>query len=213
MGKKETLVLLWIFFMGTYLFSGNMEKEAELDSILPYPEGWQVSGEALRFHPENLFEYINGAAEIYLSYNFQELITAEYKEEESQASVSVEIYDMGSTENAFGIYSAERFMDSNFIPIGLQGYIEEGVLNFLVDRFYVKLFCFEGGDNSEEIMKGFAREICQRIGRTGNWPEVLSFFPQKNLISNSEKFILQNFLGYGFLHHGYLASYLKDELE
>lgn len=215
MRKKALLIFIisFVFFMGNNLFSEYLKEDTGLESILPFPEGWKVKGEVLRFQPENLFEFINGAAEIYLSYDFRSLITAEYIQEESPVSVSVEIYDMGNVKNAFGIYSAERFEDSNFINVGLQGYIEEEVLNFLMDRYYIKMFCFEGGDSSEEILKKFADEICRKVGAPGEWPEVLSYFPEENKIANSEKFFLRNFLGYGFFHNGYTASYLKDGLE
>ncbi|MBA7672232.1 hypothetical protein ES703_80407 [subsurface metagenome] len=142
------------------------------------------------------------------------MIVGQYgKEKETdEASLSVEIYDMGNEKNSFGIYSAERFSESDFIPIGNQGYLEEGTLNFLVGRYYIKLLCFDCGDESDEVLKSFSGKIVKRVKNRGQLPPVLSYFPKDGLISNSERFILRNFLGYNFLHDGYTASYrLKDQ--
>jgi len=207
-GQKYLVFLLCFLLNGWFLLAGTTSPS--LESLLPRLEGWAVKGEILKFSPENLFEYINGAAEAYLSYNFQALIAAEYQKAGGPQTVSVEIYDMGSVKNAFGIYSAERYPGSKFIPLGLQGYEEEGVLNFLVSRYYVKLLAFESEPSSPETLRLFANEIARRIGEKGDWPIPLKIFPQEGKVANSEKFILKNFLGYDFLHDGYVASYRFD---
>ena len=42
-------------------------------------------------------------------------------------------------EDAFGMYAAERAPGYNFLDIGIEAYRNEGILNFLQDRYYVKL--------------------------------------------------------------------------
>lgn len=197
----------------SYLFLQGDETSPSLDNFLPQVKGWAVKGEVLKFSPENLFEYIDGAAEAYLSYDFQALIAAEYQKTGGPQTISVEIYDMGSTKNAFGIYSAERYPDTRFINIGLQGYEEDGVLNFLSSRYYIKLLSFEDEQPAVDVLRRFATDIARRIGESGEWPAPLKIFPAKGKVANSEKFILKNFLGYDFLHNGYLASYRLDSLE
>jgi len=174
---------------------------------------WEFSEEPEMYLPETLFEYINGAAEIYLVYDFQELIVAQFEKKDSPASLTMEIYDMGEVKNSFGIYSAERFPDSNFLSIGNGGYVEEGALNFIVDKYYIKLLCFDGEDDSENILKNFSQEIVKKVKKPRGLPILLSSFPQEGLIKNKEKFVLRNFLGYSFLHDGYVASYKLDDLE
>lgn len=211
MAKRQ--ILLIILIMGRMAFLSGGEQQNLLENYLPRVKGWEIKGEILKFSPENLFEYINGAAEAYLSYNFQALVAAEYQKSGGQQTVSVEIYDMGTIKNAFGIYSAERYPESNFVPIGLQGYEEEGVLNFLASHFYVKLLSFENDGSGENILRAMAHDIIQRIGDRGDWPFPLKIFPEQGKIPNSEKFILKNFLGYDFLHDGYLAQYRQDSVE
>jgi hypothetical protein len=179
---------------------------------LPVLEGL-VSAEAPQtYYPENLFEYINGAAEIYLSYGFRELIVAEYKKSDTSDTVAVEIYDMGDHKNSFGIYSAERYPDNEFVSLGTQGYVEEGALNFLVGRYYIKLLCFDCEDRSDKALQAFSEEIVSRVEDKGGFPVLLQAFPLGGRLPNSEKYILNNFMGYRFLHDGYIANYEVDGL-
>lgn len=192
-----------------------MENEStpSLQSLLPEMEYWSFAESPQDYFPETLYEYINGAAEIYLGYAFKQLIVGQYEKTDSQASLSVEIYDMENEKNAFGIYSAERFPDSRFLPLGNQGYLEQGSMNFLVGRYYIKLLCFDCGEKSESLLKKFSEAILNRIQDRGQLPFLLNVFPKEGLIPNTEKFILHNFMGYSFFHDGYLANYRLGDLE
>jgi hypothetical protein len=209
------VVLVVVCLFGNSLLSApaDNEKQTKLPSLLPQVDSWSMAEKPESYYPENLFEYINGAAEIYLSYEFKELIVAQQQKDQSDRNVAIEIYDMGNEKNAFGIYSAERYPDNRFIDMGLQGYLEEGTLNFLVDRYYVKLLCFECEEQSEDVLMVFSQEIVESVGQKGNLPILLKAFPSKGLQSNSENFILRNFMGYSFLHNGYSAKYKLNDLE
>lgn len=207
------LFLLVSVLNGKAILLGK-EEGTSLIGLLPKAEDWKYSDEPQNFIPGNLYEYINGAAEIYLAYDFKELIVGQYEKdkEAEEASLSIEIYDMGNEKNSFGIYSAERFSESQFISIGNQGYLEEGTLNFVVGRYYIKLLCFDCGEKSDEVLKSFSNKIVKRVKDRGQFPPVLSHFPQEGLVQNTEKYILRNFMGYSFLHDGYVASYqLKNQ--
>ena len=67
----------------------------------PAVEGWTLAGEVTAKAPDNLWEYNNGAAEAFLAYGFQGLSYADLKA--GELVVTVEIYDMGSPINAYGI--------------------------------------------------------------------------------------------------------------
>ncbi len=203
--------LVFIFASRVFGSRSAQEIQASLKSLLPVVKGIEPVESFETYFPETLFEYIDGAAEIYLSYDFKEAIVAEYKKKDSADSVTVEIYDMGNNKNSFGIYSAERYPDNKFVTLGTQGYIEEGALNFLVGRHYVKLLCFDCGEKSKEWLHTFSEAIVNRVKDNSGFPVYLKTFPKEGLIPNTEKFILRNVMGYKFLHDGYVASYrLKD---
>ncbi len=217
--KPKELLQLFLPFVLFFSFlnarGALLEEEgvSSLHFLLPDVVTWKIPEAPQDYFPEILFEYINGAAEIYLSYDFKELTVGQYEKGDSNASLIIEIYDMGNEINSFGIYSAERFPDSQFISLGNQGYLEEETLNFIVGKYYVKLLCFDSGEDSADFLKLFSQEVVKRVKDKGTLPSALAFFPKQGLVRNSEKFILRNFMGYSFLHSGYLANYKLEDLE
>lgn len=213
--KLLKLFLPFILLLSFLNVKGALLEEgvSSLHFLLPDVVTWKIPEAPQDYFPETLFEYINGAAEIYLSYDFKELTVGQYEKGDSNASLIIEIYDMGNEKNSFGIYSAERFPDSQFISLGNQGYLEEETLNFVIGKYYVKLLCFDSGEESADFLKLFSQEVVKRVKDKGNLPPALAFFPKQGLVGNSEKFILRNFMGYSFLHDGYLANYKLEGLE
>ena len=173
-----------------------------------FPEvtGWRQSGEIQTFIPKTIFEYINGAADLYLTYDFQELKVAEYLNEK-KSSVLIEVYRHKTPTDAFGIYSQERLSDANFLDIGAQGYIEKNVINFMAGSYYVKINSFHTGSDDQEIPIAFAKKVSENLGEKGALPSILSSFTEEGKKKNSEKFIAIKFLGYAFLHSAFTADY------
>jgi len=207
-----TLCLLILSVSTGMLSRAEQESKQSLQALLPSLEGMVSVESPQTYYPETLFEYINGAAEIYLSYGFIELIVVQYKRSDAAGTVTVEVYDMGDHRNSFGIYSAERYPDNEVISLGTQGYVEEGALNFLVGCYYVKLLCFDCEDRADEMLQTFAIEIVKRVEERGGFPVLLKAFPSEGRLPNTEKFILKNFMGYRFLHDGYLVNYEVEGL-
>jgi hypothetical protein len=198
---KVTLVILGSFIL---LWASGLGAKEEFK--FPEITGWKQSGEIQTFTPKTLFEYINGAADLYIMYEFQKLKVAEYKNEK-KASVTVEVYEHKTPTHAFGIYSQERLPNANFVDVGAQGYIENNVLNFLTGSYYVKMTSYNTGAEDREILLTFAKKMSENLGTKGTLPAILSSFPEEGKKKNSEKFINRNFLGYSFLHSALTADY------
>ncbi len=189
------------------------QQKSQLTALLPDPERWDLErvGEVDFYVPENLHEYINGAADIFFQYDFENLLSEEYKKGEFE--LTLDIYNMGSSMNAFGIYSAERSPNYQFTGIGVQASISEYGINFLQGPYYVKISAFGPREMIDSIMKPFAKDVSERIGETGEFPEELKFFLPNHKIEHSEKFIKKNPLGYEFLGPTFLASYQFGDTE
>jgi hypothetical protein len=195
----STIIILW-----------NSISEAK-NFAFPEMAGWKQSGEIETFIPKNLYEYINGAADLYFAYDFQELKVEEYQNEK-KASVTVDVYRHKTPLHAFGIYSQERLPGANFLNIGIQGYYEQGFLNFLTGPYYVKISTVNTGPEDREVLVAFAKKVAQNLGEKGSFPSILSSFPAEGKKGNSEMFISKNFLGYAFFHSGFTADYeLQDK--
>lgn len=178
------------------------------EKTFAFPEmgGWKQDGKPQVFSPRTLYEYIDGAADLYLTYEFKDLKVAEYKGE-GEAEVTVEVYRHGDSIQAFGIYSQERLANARFLDIGAQGYQEPNVLNFVAGPYYVKINGYGTGAEDERIMLAFGRKMEEVLGGKSSLPKILSSFPREGIKKNTEKFVFRNFLGYSYLHSGYTADY------
>ncbi len=204
--SKSTFRLLpALFWLFAALFAGSAAAK-EKTLVFPEMEGWRQNGNPQVFLPRTLYEYIDGAADLYLTYEFQELTVVEYKGE-GKAAVTVEVYRHGDSTQAFGIYSQERLANARFLDIGAQGYQEPSVLNFVAGSYYVKISGYGTGAEDERIMLGFGRKMEKNLGGRSALPGVLSSFPQEGMKKNTEKFVSKDFLGYSYLHSGYTADY------
>jgi hypothetical protein len=176
------------------------------DVRFPKIAGWQLSAEIQTFETKSLYEYINGAADLYLACDFEELKVAEYGNAK-KASITVEAYRHRTPKDAFGIYSQERLPGGNFFRIGAQGYIDKNILNFVVGSYYVKISSFNTGDEDREVLQVFAEKVAANLGGKGALPPLLAAFPGEGKKDNSEKYIARNFLGYPFFNAAFTADY------
>ena len=197
--------LLLFCSLGVFFFLPGPELEGKTIT-LPEMSGWKLEGKPQVFSPEALYEYINGAADLYLDYEFQELTVAEYKGEK-KAGVIIEIYRHQDPTQAFGIYSQERLADAKYLDLGAQGYYEPGLMNFLSGPYYVKINGFNIGEEDERILLPLARKVEEILGGKTSLPSILSSFPVEGKKKYTEKFISKDFLGYPFFHSGYTADY------
>jgi hypothetical protein len=197
------LLIGWMLGNGACLEAASVERKAY---SFPEMAGWKQSGEIQIFSPANLYDYINGGADLFLKYDFQELKVAEY-ENDRKALVTIEVYRHKSPVHAFGIYSQERLSDANTLEIGAQGYSEKGILIFLAADCYVKMSSNNVGPEDQAVLRTFAEKVVVNLGGKGSLPSLLSSFPREGEKKNSEKFIAREFLGYSFFHSGFTADY------
>ena len=133
------------------------------------------------------------------------MVHQEYKS--SSTDFTLDIYNLGTPANAFGIYAAESSPDYHFLPIGAQGYGTNEILNFLQNEYYVKLSGFSDKEKAGPALERFAQAVSRRIGSSSSMPEFLSLFPENDLVDHSWKYAKKAPLGHEFLAPAILASY------
>ena len=174
----------------------------------PDIKGWQPEDEVLTYNPENLYEYINGAADQFLDYGFQILQSRDLSK--GDLKITVDIYDMGESLNAFGMYKTERPRDLNGVPVGTEGIITPPYQALLLkDRYYVKVNAYEG-ELSDSTGRSALEAIADALpGETG-FPEVLHLLPKQGMMPGSEGYTKIGYLGMTELTHCIHANY-KDQ--
>ena len=177
-------------------------------STFPTVAGWGLApppGDSI-YTSDNLWDIIDGAAELFLSYGFVDLRIGEYSDS-AGTDVRVELYRHSSRQNAFGIYSQERNPEYHFIEVGTQGYVEDKVLNFLCGVYYVKISSHREGKTGIDAMVMIGRRVAEHLKQESGWPAALGLLPAGKRVSNTESYIAENFLGYRFFHSAFTARY------
>jgi len=196
--KKSALVLLII--LACTLIS------AAKDQI--HLKSWTLEGQVDIYHPNNLWELINGAADSYLSYGFIELRAFEVSR--NSLHFIVHVYDMGSPLSAFGIYRSENPPVSDSVKIGAETQFSDYLAVLLSGRYYVKVESIKG-KVSDENSRSLIEEIHTFLGSQNDFPAELSLLPQEHVAPLSESYVLDSFLGVTELRNALMAFYQDRE--
>lgn len=190
-------------------FSALLLQAQDPGTLLPVLRGWFTLAEATRYLPEDLYEFIDGAADGFLECDFRELVFQSYHGL-GGSNLAVEIYRHADPDAAFGIYSQERSAASRVLRIGAEGYHEPGILNFVKGPFYVKLNGYKLGRRDPAILERAARLIAARIPGPARLPALLKAFPEEGRVAGSTRYLRRNALGYLFLASAFTADYRRE---
>jgi len=194
---------LFIFFMISVLTVNSQVVD------FPQLDGFKLEKNYPVYTPDDLWDYINGGADSYNALGFSDLHIAEYTKGK-KVSVKVEIYHHLNEDLAFGIYALERASSYNFIQIGVQGYSDEGMINFLKGSCYVKISTHSKSKKALKAVDELAEKLEQIIDGSSEFPAILFDFPNEGKVVNEEMYIAENVIGHEFLSDAFRVNYIID---
>ncbi len=157
------------------------------------------------FKPENLWDFINGAADAYLALGFVDLNVVEYKK--GKNVIKLEVYKHSDNTMAFGIYASERSPAFRFMNLGAQGYIAGGAINFFKGDSYIKIRTYSKNEKILQSAESLASRVAEMIKGDTEMPAVLSKFPETGKKANEETYINESVLGHKFLNKAFKSEY------
>lgn len=184
------------------LFSGPLMAQ---EINFPEVEGFKKITKYPVFVPDNLWDFIDGAADTYLALGFVDLHVAEYRK--GKEVIKAEIYRHRDHTMAFGIYASERSPSYRFINLGSQGYIIDGMINFFKGNYYIKLRTYSEKSKTLQAEESLARRIEGMLAGEKELPALLSMFPDEGMKMNEETYISESVLGHRFLNNAFKAMY------
>jgi len=207
----------WIILGTITLFSFCFRPTSKLDTLFPSPgfeKGWKWDGKPKHYSPETLYQYIDGEADLYLSYGFQALSTLLYYWHSPEDTfVVVDIYDMGTPLNAFGIYSNFRHPEYNFQNIGVEAFVSEYGLKFAKSQYFVDIKLGNFSERCQRAGLVIATEIARRIKSPEHLPKELELLPLDQQKPKTLRYVKNEMLNHGFLPGGVEARYFTSEGE
>lgn len=153
-----------------YPFSeyGSGKREDRSGSEFPAEvSGWKWDGKENHYNRKTIFDYINGAGELYIAYNFNGVKVRRY-EKANQPPITAEVYDMEASEDAFGVFSFER--QDEEAGIGQGSEFGGGLLRFWKGKFFVSVFAEGQGKQAETATLDLGRAIAGSIRAAGPSP-------------------------------------------
>jgi hypothetical protein len=175
------------------------DKTAVVDLLPEQIGSWARSESAVSYDRETIFDYIDGAGEVYRSYAFDQVVVAVYSGSQGP-DITVELFDMGDPADAYGVFSYAREQEEAGIG---GGYEQKGrVLCFWQDRYYVCVASEERTADSDRALLDISRAISERLPPASDPPDLVAMLPGEGLVPFSERFFhLHQSLNY----HYYLA--------
>jgi hypothetical protein len=174
--------------------------------------GFKKAAEPEYYFPETLFDYIDGGAELFLAYGFVELMVTQFIEEGNPAHrVTLEIYNMGSVDNAFGVSKAEQGGDPYTLPGGAEGRLGNGMLQFYKGAFYINIFLPPTSKAFPAVAEEIGKTIEGRIKGRFARPDFFSLLPLSDRRAGSEQYTNKDFLGQPFFNRIASAHYSQGE--
>ena len=172
---------------------------------MPQLSGFKQKSDYPVFGPENLWDFINGAADAYLALGFIDLHVTEYKK--GKEEIKLEIYRHDNHTNAFGIYASERSPTFQFMRLGAQGYITGGAINFFKGNYYVKIRTYSKKEKTLQAANSLAQKVSDMLPGDTDMPRPLTLFPEEGKKKNAESYINESVLGHSFLNKAFKAEY------
>jgi hypothetical protein len=122
--------------------------------------GAKLKAKATLYDEKGLFDYIDGAAPIFIERHFRKLGAAELSTPEGSDLVC-DVYDMAAPENALAIFNAEKSHSAKPVD-GFPDAIS-GPMSFVFHhgRYYTKLTAFDA--KAEAVLPGVARALKEKM--------------------------------------------------
>jgi hypothetical protein len=193
--KILTLLALmtWVGVGAAHVEAAGPADTHRVISLPSAVEGWTWDGKELRYDPRTVFDYIDGAGELFLAYGFQQLVVRRF-EKPNQPPLTLECYDMGSAADAYGVFSFERQEES--VGIGQGSEFGGGLLRFWKGRYFVSISADGEGAEAESAIRHLGRQTAATIRETGAAPRVVGLMPGKDagLVETSVRYLTSHIL-------------------
>jgi len=143
--------------------------------------GWKASGQDAVYDRKTLYDYMDGGAEVYLAFDFRGVFVRRYADDAADEIV-LDIYDLGSPAEAFGMFSLDR--QDPEVEIGQGSEYGPGLLRFWRGRHFVSITVAGDEDKAEAAVLELGRAVAPLLGPDGDPPAMVAALPAEGLIAD-----------------------------
>lgn len=175
--KKTSLLIIIIICLAVDCRAGI---------ILPddnFVVGWTTSGKTLRFVGSDLYNYIDGGAELFYEFSFKELVVQGYRQGENE--MVLEVYQMDSPEAALGIYLMKCGEETPIEKITARNSGNKYQFTIVKGSYFILVNSFAGDEKLIPVMTALSQQTLKFIPKERP-VTIFDNLPKENLIPGSE---------------------------
>lgn len=159
----------------------NIDTPKIIDGIIDNTE-WQCATEPQTYQGDNLFALINGGADIFLEYGFQEVVAVDLIHKET--NVHVEIYKMRDNDAAYGIFSLNALPDGKTISLQDETISYGYYILMRKAHYYISISGHDDSPTTQEKLETLAKLISDEIPESAETPKIITDL--KNIFPEAE---------------------------
>ena len=156
--------------------------------------GWVQSRPPSTYEGKTLYRDRALSPDLYHAYGFERQAEVEYETPQfgSRPLILLEIFDMGTSENAYGIYNFHTYPKMKFEWVGSKAMLSGNYLRFSKGRYFIQIEGYEIATGIRDGMVALAKIIAAQIKDRPLEPHILALLPNSNKVSGSVKLFRSN---------------------
>jgi hypothetical protein len=150
----------------------------EIEKLVPSIadlDGWKMTSGPQTYIGDDLYDLIDGGADLYLEYGFARVVSVHYADP-SFNNIQVEIYEMIDAPSAYGIFSITQQAVEWSKQYGNLSAVKEDYISFWKSKYYVNLSWSSRQHLDQPLLAKLANLIGQKIPDEGTYPDLLQSF-------------------------------------
>ncbi len=189
--------------------NGTPAAAEKVEAIFPsLPDGITPAGDIERFDADNLYEKIDGKADLYLASGFRELRCRRFQAAGGQ--IEAFVYDMGEAKNAMAVYLAQKRKNVREMDLPDASYLTANALYLMRGSYYVELVADAAGDEMTKAMTALAKKFIEATAASGETFDEKQLFPPDGLDRENITLIAKEAFGFAKLDSVMTAGYRVD---
>ena len=172
-------------------------------------QDFKPANDVENYNAENLYEKIDGKADLYLQNGFVSLQCRRYSSKSSEQNwAEVYVYDMAKTKNAFAVYSGQKRSGRKSLDWAQFGYKTTDSIYIAAGNFYFEIILSSDANGLLQVAEAGAKQLAALALKVPCEPFAIGFFPQDNLVTDSYRLIGKDAFGCEGMDNIFTAIYM-----
>ncbi len=190
--------------------AASAQAQSALAPLLPEVSGFTPLAPLESYNRDTLSDKIDGKAELCLSARFKGMVSRMFTlEAGGQTHVDVYLYDMGSPQNAYAVFSGQRRPGSPNISLTPNAYATSNALFFTQGQYYVEIVADRASETLKSRLETYATALLAKLPsqqKTKSTSEA-ALFPTAGLAQDTVRLSAADTFGLEGFNNVYTGEY------